>query len=186
MLLFIGSFVAFFGTGIMPVCKVYIAEQYPTELRGVGTGFGEAVSRVGGAAQTRAIKKTAGTLRIDLARFRELEVFTQFASDLDPAPQQALDHGRRLLELLKQPLYHPMPVSRQAILLYVATSGLVDDVPLEHVRPFVLGFADEMEAERPDMVAEIESTGTLSGPAVECIRAALADAKKRGSATWQA
>lgn len=79
-----------------------------------------------------------------------------------------------------------MPVSRQAILLYVATSGLVDDVPLEHVRPFVLGFAGEMEAEHPDVVAEIESTGTLSGPAVECIRAALADAKKRGSATWQA
>ena len=100
--------------------------------------------------------------------------------------QQALDHGRRLLELLKQPLYHPMPVSRQAILLYVATSGLVDDVPLEHVRPFALGFAGEMEAEHPDVVAEIESTGTLSGPAVECIRAALADAKKRGSATWQA
>ena len=147
---------------------------------------GLSVSRVGGAAQTRAIKKTAGTLRIDLARFRELEVFTQFASDLAPATQQALDHGRRLLALRKQPLYHPMPVSRQAILLYVATSGLVDDVPLEHVRPFVLGFADEMEAEHPDMVAEIESTGTLSGPAVECIRAALADAKKRGSATWQA
>ena len=70
--------------------------------------------------------------------------------------------------------------------LYVATSGLVDDVPLEHVRPFVLGFAGEIEAEHPDVVAEIESTGTLSGPAVECIRAALADAKKRGSATWQA
>ena len=69
--------------------------------------MGLSVSRVGGAAQTRAIKKTAGTLRIDLARFRELEVFTQFASDLDPATQQALDHGRRLLELLKQPLYTP-------------------------------------------------------------------------------
>ena len=101
-------------------------------------------------------------------------------------PSRPWTTAARLLELLKQPLYHPMPVSRQAILLYVATSGLVDDVPLEHVRPFVLGFADEMEAEHPDMVAEIESTGTLSGPAVECIRAALADAKKRGSATWQA
>ena len=76
--------------------------------------------------------------------------------------------------------------SRMRSLLYVATSGLVDDVPLEHVRPFALGFAGEMEAEHPDVVAEIESTGTLSGPAVECIRAALADAKKRGSATWQA
>ena len=147
---------------------------------------GLSVSRVGGAAQTRAIKKTAGTLRIDLARFRELEVFTQFASDLDPATQQALDHGRRLLELLKQPLYHPMPVSRQAIILYVATSGLVDDVPLDRVRQFVLDFADEMEAEHADVVEEIQSTGNLSGPAVETIRAALDDAKKRGSATWQA
>ena len=137
-------------------------------------------------AQTRAIKKTAGTLRIDLARFRELEVFTQFASDLDPATQQALDHGRRLLELLKQPLYHPMPVSRQAIILYVATSGLVDDVPLDRVRQFVLDFADEMEAEHADVVEEIQSTGNLSGPAVETIRAALDDVKKRGSATWQA
>ncbi len=122
--------------------------------------MGLSVSRVGGAAQTRAIKKTAGTLRIDQARLRELEVFTQFASELDPATQQALDHGRRRLELLPPPLAPPRPVSRQASLLYVATRGLVDDVPLEHVRPFVLGFADKMEAELPDVVAEIESTGT--------------------------
>lgn len=147
---------------------------------------GLSVSRVGGAAQTRAIKKTAGTLRIDLARFRSWRSSPSSPPIWTQLPSRPWDHGRRLLELLKQPLYHPMPVSRQAILLYVATSGLVDDVPLEHVRPFALGFAGEMEAEHPDVVAEIESTGTLSGPAVECIRAALADAKKRGSATWQA
>ena len=147
---------------------------------------GLSVSRVGGAAQTRAIKKTAGTLRIDLARFRELEVFTQFASDLDSATQQSLDHGRRLLELLKQPLYHPMPVSRQAIILYVATNGLVDDVPLDKVRDFVLDFAQEMETEHADVTAEIESTGNLSGPAIEVIRSTLEDAKKRVSTTWQA
>ena len=92
--------------------------------------------------------------------------------------QKTLDHGRRLLELLKQPLYHPMPVSRQAIILYVATSGLVDDVPLDRVRQFVLDFADEMEAEHADVVEEIQSTGNLSGVAVETIRAALADYKK--------
>ena len=183
-----GDVSAYIPTNVISITdgQIYLETDLFFAGQRPAVNVGLSVSRVGGAAQTRAIKKTAGTLRIDLARFRELEVFTQFASDLDPATQQALDHGRRLLELLKQPLYHPMPVSRQAILLYVATSGLVDDVPLEHVRPFVLGFADEMEAAHPDMVAEIESTGTLSGPAVECIRAALADAKKRGSATWQA
>ena len=147
---------------------------------------GLSVSRVGGSAQTRAIKKTAGTLRIDLARFRELEVFTQFASDLDPATQHALDHGRRLLELLKQPLYHPLPVSRQAVILYVATNGLVDDVPLDQVRDFVMDFAQEMEQSHADVMEEIQSTGNLSGPAIETIRGVLEDAKKRVSATWQA
>ena len=144
------------------------------------------VSRVGGAAQTRAIKKTAGTLRIDLARFRELEVFTQFASDLDAATQHSLDHGRRLLELLKQPLYHPMPVSRQAVILYAATNGLLDDVPLDKARDFALAFAKEMEDEHHDVMDEIQSTGNLSAPAVETIRSVLEDAKKRVSATWQA
>ena len=144
------------------------------------------MSRVGGAAQTRAIKKTAGTLRINLARFRELEVFTQFASDLDAATQQTLDHGRRLLELLKQPLYHPMPVSRQAVILYVATNGLADDVPVDRVRDFVLDFAREMEDEHAGVMEEIESTGNLSGPAIETIRSVLEDAKKRVSAAWQA
>ena len=180
-----------YGGGSMTALPIIDGQIYlETDLFFAGqrpaVNVGLSVSRVGGAAQTRAIKKTAGTLRIDLARFRELEVFTQFASDLDPATQQALDHGRRLLELLKQPLYHPMPVSRQAIILYVATSGLVDDVPLDRVRQFVLDFADEMEAEHADVVEEIQSTGNLSGPAVETIRAALDDAKKRGSATWQA
>ena len=147
---------------------------------------GLSVSRVGGSAQTRAIKKTAGTLRINLARFRELEVFTQFASDLDAATQQTLDHGRRLLELLKQPLYHPMPVSRQAVILYVATNGLADDVPVDRVRDFVLDFAREMEDEHAGVMEEIESTGNLSGPAIETIRSVLEDAKKRVSAAWQA
>ena len=79
-----------------------------------------------------------------------------------------------------------MPVSRQAVILYVATSGLVDDVPLEKVRDFVLDFAKEMEDAHGDVMEEIQSTGNLSGPAVETIRTVLEDAKKRVSATWQA
>ena len=147
---------------------------------------GLSVSRVGGAAQTRAIKKTAGTLRIDLARFRELEVFTQFASDLDPATQKTLDHGRRLLELLKQPLYHPMPVSRQAVVLYAAANGLVDGVPLHAVRDFMDRFIRELETAHGDVMREIDSTGDLSGPAIETIRAALDMFKKQECASWQA
>ena len=183
-----GDVSAYIPTNVISITdgQIYLETDLFFAGQRPAVNVGLSVSRVGGAAQTRAIKKTAGTLRIDLARFRELEVFTQFASDLDPATQQALDHGRRLLELLKQPLYHPMPVSRQAIILYVATSGLVDDVPLDRVRQFVLDFADEMETEHADVVEEIQSTGNLSGPAVETIRAALDDVKKRGSATWQA
>ena len=134
---------------------------------------GLSVSRVGGAAQTRAIKKTAGTLRIDLARFRELEVFTQFSSDLDKSTQQTLDHGRRLLELLKQPLYHPMPVSRQATLLYVATQGLLDDIPLSELRDFTDSFMERMETEHGEVLSGIQDSGALSGTAAEAIRATL-------------
>ena len=139
---------------------------------------GLSVSRVGGAAQTRAIKKTAGTLRIDLARFRELEVFTQFSSDLDKATQQVLDHGKRLLELLKQPQYHPMTVSRQATLLYVATQGLLDDVPLEKIASFTESFMTQMETEHGDVLQGIEETGSLSGVAAETIREALLSCKE--------
>jgi F-type H+/Na+-transporting ATPase subunit alpha len=159
---------------------LFFAGQRPA----INTGL--SVSRVGGAAQTRAIKKTAGTLRIDLARFRELEVFTQFSSDLDKSTQQALNHGKHLLELLKQPLYHPMSVSRQAVILYVATNGLVDEVPLDQVHQFVLAFAEEMEREHAELMQEIETTGNLSGPAIETIRAVLDADKKRVSAKWQA
>ena len=183
-----GDVSAYIPTNVISITdgQIYLENDLFFAGQRPAVNVGLSVSRVGGSAQTRAIKKTAGTLRIDLARFRELEVFTQFASDLDPATQQALDHGRRLLELLKQPLYHPLPVSRQAVILYVATNGLVDDVPLDQVRDFVMDFAQEMEQEHADVMDEIQSTGNLSGPAIETIRGVLEDAKKRVSATWQA
>ena len=183
-----GDVSAYIPTNVISITdgQIYLETDLFFAGQRPAVNVGLSVSRVGGSAQTRAIKKTAGTLRIDLARFRELEVFTQFASDLDPATQHALDHGRRLLELLKQPLYHPLPVSRQAVILYVATNGLVDDVPLDQVRDFVMDFAQEMEQSHADVMEEIQSTGNLSGPAIETIRGVLEDAKKRVSATWQA
>ncbi|MBU5434008.1 F0F1 ATP synthase subunit alpha [Pseudoflavonifractor sp. MSJ-37] len=183
-----GDVSAYIPTNVISITdgQIYLESDLFFSGQRPAVNVGLSVSRVGGAAQTRAIKKTAGTLRIDLARFRELEVFTQFASDLDAATQHSLDHGRRLLELLKQPLYHPMPVSRQAVILYAATNGLLDDVPLDKARDFALAFAKEMEDEHHDVMDEIQSTGNLSAPAVETIRSVLEDAKKRVSATWQA
>ena len=147
---------------------------------------GLSVSRVGGAAQTRAIKKTAGTLRIDLARYRELEVFTQFSSDLDPETRKALDHGKRMMALLRQPRCTPMAVSRQADILYIATGGLLADVPVEEVNGFANAFVDLLECEQPALIAEIDDTGALSGTATEQIRAALDGYKKQVSAQWKA
>ena len=147
---------------------------------------GLSVSRVGGAAQTKAVKKIAGSLRIDLAQFRELEVFTQFSSDLDAATKEALDHGNRLVEILKQPLYHPMKVSRQVVILYAATQKLLADVPVERAREFAWGLADELEKERPQVMEEIDKTGQLSETGEQAIRECCEDYKKRVSATWQA
>ena len=147
---------------------------------------GLSVSRVGGAAQTRAIKKTAGTLRIDLARYRELEVFTQFSSDLDPETRKALDHGKRMMALLRQPRCTPMAVSRQAVILYIATNGLLGDVPVEQVSAFANDFVSLLEREQPALIAEIDETGALSGAATEQIRTTLESYKKQVSAKWKA
>mgnify|MGYP001749934102 CR=1 FL=1 len=141
---------------------------------------------LGGAAQTKAVKKIAGSLRIDLAQFRELEVFTQFSSDLDPATKEALDHGNRLVEILKQPLYHPMAVSRQVVILYAATQKLLADVPVEKVREVAWGLADEMTERYPDVMKSIDDTGELSAQGEEAIRECCETYKKQVSATWQA
>ena len=92
------------------------------------------MSRVGGSAQIGAMKKVAGTLRLDLAQYREMAAFAQFASDLDKATQQQLSRGQRLVEILKQGQYVPMPVEEQVAVIYAATNGWVDDIPVEKVR----------------------------------------------------
>ena len=147
---------------------------------------GLSVSRVGGAAQTKAVKKIAGSLRIDLAQFRELEVFTQFSSDLDPATKAALEHGKRLMEILKQPLYHPMSVSRQVVILYAATQKLLAEVPVEHTREAAWGLADYMRDHHADVMEAIDTTGQLSEEGEQAIRQSWETYKEQVSATWQA
>ena len=182
-----GDVAAYIPTNVISITdgQIYLENDLFFAGQRPAVNVGLSVSRVGGSAQTKAVKKTAGTLRIDLARFRELEVFTQFSSDLDQETRQALDHGKCLMEILKQPLHHPMAVWRQAVILYIATSNLLSDVPLNRVNRFVQEFADSLQAEHGGLVEEIQSTGTLPGAVTEQIRGALEAYKKQVSVSWQ-
>jgi F-type H+-transporting ATPase subunit alpha len=113
---------------------------------------GISVSRVGGNAQIKAMKKVAGRLRLDLAQYRELEAFAKFGSDLDKATQQQLQRGSRLVEVLKQRQYVPMPVEKQVIMLYLGTSGFLDQLPLDRVLPFEKEFLEMTEARHKDLL----------------------------------
>ncbi|WP_457566928.1 F0F1 ATP synthase subunit alpha [Desulfurobacterium sp.] len=116
---------------------------------------GLSVSRVGGAAQIKAMKQVAGKLRLELARYRELEAFSQFASDLDPATRAQLERGRRMMELLKQPPYSPIPVEKQIVAFFAAVNGYIDDIPVESVTKFERELYAFMDAEHPEILSEI-------------------------------
>ena len=121
---------------------------------------GISVSRVGGAAQTPAMKKVAGGLRINLAQYRELEAFAQFGSDLDAATQQALNRGARLVELLKQGQYVPLRNSEQIVGIWTGTSGSVDDIPLDKIHDFERGFVEYVQANDPALMEELDGWKT--------------------------
>ena len=118
---------------------------------------GISVSRVGGAAQIKAMKQVAGSLRLDLAQFRELAAFAQFGSDLDKATQARIDRGLRLVELLKQPQYQPMPVDEQVASLYAATRGHLDDIPVNEIRRFETEYLEHMRTSKADILNDIKT-----------------------------
>ena len=140
---------------------------------------GLSVSRVGGAAQTKAMKKVAGKMRIELAQFREMEVFTQFSSELDATTQALLDHGHVLMELLKQPLYHPLPLWQQVVILAAASERLLDDVPIANMKEFRTGLMIEIKECNPEMLAEINETGKLSDSTNEKLKEVITAYKKQ-------
>jgi F-type H+-transporting ATPase subunit alpha len=124
--------------------------------------IGISVSRVGSAAQTKAMKKVAGPLKLDLAQYRALAAFAQFASDLDKATRDQLTRGEKLSEVVKQPQYQPMPVEKQVAILYAATKGALDDVPTPRVKEFEVQFYRFLETERPAILTTLAETKTLT------------------------
>ncbi|HEV6028627.1 TPA: F0F1 ATP synthase subunit alpha [Streptococcus pneumoniae] len=127
---------------------------------------GSSVSRVGGSAQIKAMKKVAGTLRIDLASYRELEAFTKFGSDLDAATQTKLNRGRRTVEVLKQPVHKPLPVEKQVTILYALTHGFLDTVPVDDIVRFEEEFHAFFDAQHPEILETIRDTKDLPEEAV--------------------
>jgi F-type H+-transporting ATPase subunit alpha len=135
------------------------------------------VSRVGGNAQTKAMKKVAGRLRLDLAQYRELAAFAQFGSDLDKSTQAQLTRGQRMVELLKQDQFIPMPMEQQVMVLYAGTQGHLDDVPVNAVRRFESEFLAYLAQKYPDLAATVAKDKDLSDTSTKTLNAAIADFK---------
>jgi F-type H+/Na+-transporting ATPase subunit alpha len=134
---------------------------------------GQSVSRVGGNAQIKAMKTVAGGLKLALSQYRDLEAFASFASDLDPTSRAQLDRGARLVELLKQPQYHPFPVERQVVSVWAGTEGYLDDVPVEDVRRFESEFLDQIARTRQGIYDAIKETGALSSDTATALKDAI-------------
>ena len=143
---------------------------------------GLSVSRVGGSAQIKAIKKVAGTLRLELAQYRELQAFSQFASDLDESSRKQLERGQRMVEVLKQPPYNPLPVENQVVLIYAGSNGYLDDIPASEVSKFEAELYPYLEAKYPDVFEQIRSKKVVEKDTQERLDEALSEFKATFSA----
>jgi len=142
---------------------------------------GISVSRVGGAAQTKVVKKLSGGIRTDLAQYRELAAFAQFASDLDDSTRRQLERGKRVVELLKQPQYQPLQVWELAVTLYTVNNGYLDDVEVTKVLAFEKAFKDQLKSKHAAMIERIESSKELSKDDDAELASALQEFKKHGA-----
>jgi F-type H+-transporting ATPase subunit alpha len=140
---------------------------------------GISVSRVGGAAQTKAMKSVAGRLRVDLAQYRELEAFAAFGSDLDRASKAQLDRGARLVELLKQPQSSPFPIEREVVSIWAGTTGALDDIPVADIRRFERDLHDYIQHNDKQIFDTIVETGTLPDDTIGELTKAVAEVKQQ-------
>ncbi|MBY0145245.1 F0F1 ATP synthase subunit alpha [Neobacillus niacini] len=173
-----GDVSAYIPTNVISITDGQIFLQSDLFFSGVRPAInaGLSVSRVGGSAQIKAMKKVAGTLRLDLASYRELEAFAQFGSDLDKATQAKLNRGARTVEVLKQDLHRPLSVEKQVAILYALTRGFLDDIPLEDIRRFESEYLNWLDHNRKDLLDHIVKTKDL--PSDDDMAAALNAFKK--------
>jgi F-type H+/Na+-transporting ATPase subunit alpha len=159
-----GEVSAYIPTNVISITDGQIYLEPDLFFAGVrpAINVGISVSRVGGSAQRKAMKKVAGTLRLDLASFRALEAFAQLGTELDPATQKQLDRGQRMVELLKQPLYSPFPVEEQVASIYAASQGFLDDLPVATVGQFESALLKHLRDEHPEILTTIRSSGDVS------------------------
>ena len=170
-----GEVSAYIPTNVISITDGQIYLQPDLFFAGIrpAMNVGISVSRVGGNAQIKAMKKVAGGLRLDLASFRELEAFAQLGTELDPATQSKLDRGYRMVELLKQAQYQPMEVAEQIISIYAGTRGYMDEVPVERVREFEVGLLNFVRDRKPELLTKIRDVADLTSDIEESIKSAI-------------
>ena len=139
---------------------------------------GLSVSRVGGAAQIKAMKSVAGSLRLDLSQYRELAAFAQFGSDLDETTRARLERGRRIVEVLKQPQYSPISVENQTIIIWAVTNGHLDDVTIEKIKDFEERFLDFLKVKEEKLLTDIKKGKNLDEQNIKDLEKAVAEFKK--------
>lgn len=170
-----GDISAYIPTNVISITdgQIFLESELFNSGQRPAVNYGLSVSRVGGAAQTKAMKKASGNLRIDLAQFKEMEIFTQFSSELDKSTTELLNHGRMLTELLKQPLYNPLPHYEQVILLYSAQHGFFKDIPLKEIREYRTELMNYIRSYGQDIIDEIETKKVLTDELAERIERIL-------------
>ena len=180
-----GEVSAYIPTNVISITDGQIYLEPDLFFAGVrpAINVGISVSRVGGNAQRKTMKKVAGSLRLDLAAFRELEAFAQLGTDLDTASQRQLDRGQRMVELLKQPQYQPFDVNEEVLSLFADTRGFLDDVPVREVARFETALLKYFRDQHPDIVDELDRTKDLSNDLAEKITKAIRDFKSQYNKT---
>jgi len=174
-----GDVAAYIPTNVISITDGQIFLETNLFNKGIrpAINVGLSVSRVGGAAQIKAMKQVAGTLRLELAQYRELEAFAQFASDLDEASRKQLERGQRLVEILKQPAHQPLPVEKQVVIIYAGTNGYLDDIPVKAVRKFEEELYPFIETKYPQIFENIRTKKKIDEETEELLKKALEEFK---------
>ncbi|HEY3159871.1 MAG TPA: F0F1 ATP synthase subunit alpha, partial [Vicinamibacterales bacterium] len=180
-----GDLSAYIPTNVISITDGQIFLESDLFHQGVrpAINVGNSVSRVGGSAQIRAMRQVAGSLRLDLAQYRELAAFAQFGSDLDKATQAQLNRGRRLVEILKQPQYQPLPVEKQVAIVYAATKGYLDPVPVEELRRYEEELYRYLETRAATVLSGIADKKIIDDEIKAALESALADFGKQFGGT---